>query len=43
MLKNVMVIVVGVVEVLGLGYNVFLVIIIRGLVESTRLVCVMGG
>ncbi len=42
-LKNVMAIAAGVVEGLGLGHNALSAIITRGLAESTRLACAMGG
>jgi glycerol-3-phosphate dehydrogenase (NAD(P)+) len=42
-LKNVMAIAAGVVEALGLGHNALSAIITRGLAESTRLACAMGG
>ena len=42
-LKNVMAIAAGVVESLGLGHNALSAIITRGLAESTRLACAMGG
>ena len=42
-LKNVIAIAAGVVEALGLGHNALSAIITRGLAESTRLACAMGG
>lgn len=42
-LKNVIAIAAGVVEALGLGHNALSAIITRGLAETTRLACAMGG